>query len=264
MLRYLLIACVTATLLVAAENETARPQPGQGWTIPGLGLAMVPIPAGSFVMGSPADEPGREEREGPQTRVTLSQPFWLGTTEVTQPQWQAVMETNPSQFKNENHPVEKISWEEATEFCQRLTARERAAGRLPEGYVYALPTEAQWEYACRAGTTGRYAGKFEDVTWHYKNTADAMSPQPVAKKQPNPWGLHDMHGNMAEWCADWYGDYPGGSVSDPTGAKSGTLRIVRGGSWGDAPQDCRSAFRVGYKPDRRGNSIGLRVALRRG
>jgi formylglycine-generating enzyme required for sulfatase activity len=260
MLRYLLSVCATTAWLVA--SETGGPQTGQKWTVPGLGLELAPIPAGTFALGSPKDEPGREEREGPQTRVTISKPFWLGATEVTQQQWQAVMETNPSQFKTEGYAVEKISWAEAVTFCERLTARERAAGRLPNGYVYALPTEAQWEYACRAGTTGRYAGDFEALTWHYKNTADAMSPSPVGKKQPNAWGLYDMHGNVSEWCADWYGNYPGGSVTDPAGPSSGLFRVVRGGSWGAAPQDCRSAFRLALKPERQGNSIGVRVALR--
>jgi formylglycine-generating enzyme required for sulfatase activity len=239
---------------------STAPAAGEKWTVPELSLNMVPVPAGTFTIGSPANERGRDEGEGPQTVVTISKPFWLGVTEVTQPQWQAIMGNNPSQFVMDNNPVERISWTEATEFCQKLTERERTAGRLPAGYVYALPTEAQWEYACRAGTTGQYSGKLDDVSWYFKNT-EGLTTKPVGQKQPNAWGLQDMHGNVWEWCADWYGAYPGGKISDPKGPATGTIRIVRGGGWGDTALDCRSAFRRAFKPDLHGNSVGLRLAL---
>jgi formylglycine-generating enzyme required for sulfatase activity len=229
-------------------------------TVPDLDLKLVPIPAGTFTLGSPAKERGRYAAEGPQTKVTISKPFWLGATEVTQKQWMALMPENPSQYKVEANPVEKISWSEAVEFCAKLTERERSASRLPEGYVYALPTEAQWEYACRAGTTGDYAGELGDMAWYFKNT-EGLAPKAVAQKKPNAWGLFDMHGNVSEWCADWYGPYPGGSVTDPRGAADGKIRIVRGGGWGDNAVDCRSAFRAAFKPVQRGNSVGFRVAL---
>jgi formylglycine-generating enzyme required for sulfatase activity len=242
--------------------DTARPIPGAKWTVPELGLAMVPIPSGSFTMGSPADERGRQANEGPQMEVTISKPFWLGATEVTQQQWEALMGSNPSQHKKgAEYPVEMVSWIQAVEFCAKLTERERAASRIPEGYAYALPTEAQWEYACRAGTTGPHHGKIDDVAWHFKAT-EGENTKPVGQKQPNAWGLFDMHGNVWEWCADWFGPYSGGRQIDPRGPSSGTIRIVRGGSYGEKPVDSRSAFRAGFKPERQGNSVGFRVALR--
>jgi formylglycine-generating enzyme required for sulfatase activity len=233
---------------------------GEKHVISDLDLTLVALPAGSFQQGSPATERGRDSGEGPQMQTTLSKPFWLGATEVTQKQWQAVMSDNPSQFKDDQNPVEKMSWQEAAEFCQKLTERERAAGRLPDGYVYALPTEAQWEFACRAGTTAEYAGTLADMAWYFKNT-EGLTTKPVKQKEPNAWGLYDMHGNVWEWCADWYGKYSGGKVTDPKGPAEGSIRVARGGGWGDNATDSRSAFRVAFKPGQRGNSIGLRVAL---
>jgi formylglycine-generating enzyme required for sulfatase activity len=242
--------------------DAARPMPGAKWTVPELELALVPIPAGSFTMGSPADERGRQANEGPQTQVTISKPFWLGATEVTQQQWETLMGSNPSHHKKgAQYPVEMVSWIQAVEFCAKLTERERAAGRIPEGYAYALPTEAQWEYACRAGTTGPHHGKIDDVAWHFKAT-EGENTKPVGQKQPNAWGLFDLHGNVWEWCADWFGPYSGGKQTDPRGAASGSIRVVRGGSYGEKPVDSRSAFRAGFKPERQGNSVGFRVALR--
>ncbi len=246
--------------LALAALATGRMLAAEARTVPDLELTLVPIPAGTFTMGSPADERGRSPNEGPQTKVTFAKAFWLGATEVTQKQWTALMPENPSQYKVEANPVEKISWPEAVEFCAKLTERERAAGRLPEGYVYALPTEAQWEYACRAGTTGEYAGVLGDLAWYFKNT-DGLAPKPVAQKKPNAWGLFDMHGNVWEWCADWYAPYAGGSVTDPRGAPDGKIRVARGGGWGDNAVDCRAAFRAAFKPVQRGNSVGFRVAL---
>jgi formylglycine-generating enzyme required for sulfatase activity len=242
--------------------DASRPAPGSKWTVPELDILLVPVPAGSFTMGSPANERGRQSNEGPQAQVTISKPFWLGATEVTQQQWEALMGANPSHHKKDgHHPVEMVSWTQAVEFCAKLTERERGAGRIPDGYAYALPTEAQWEYACRAGTTDPHHGKIDDVAWHFKAT-EGENTKPVGQKQPNAWGLFDMHGNVWEWCADWFGPYEGGKQVDPRGAASGTIRIVRGGSYGEKPVDSRSAFRAGFKPERAGNSVGFRVALR--
>jgi formylglycine-generating enzyme required for sulfatase activity len=242
--------------------DASRPAPGAKWTVPEIGIALVPVPAGSFTMGSAADERGRQANEGPQTQVTISKPFWLGATEVTQQQWEALMGSNPSHHKKDaQHPVEMVSWAQAAEFCLKLTDRERAAGRIPEGYTYALPTEAQWEYACRAGTTGPHHGKIDDVAWYFKATEGEVT-NPVGRKQPNAWGIFDMHGNVWEWCADWFGPYAGGRQVDPRGPADGTIRIVRGGSYGEKPVDSRSAFRAGFKPESMGNSVGFRVALR--
>ncbi|MEY2878874.1 MAG: hypothetical protein RLZZ15_1254 [Verrucomicrobiota bacterium] len=217
---------------------------------------LVRISPGSFVMGS---KTGMSD-EQPVTRVTLTTAFWLGKTQVTQAQWKTVMGSAPSHFKGESLPVECVSWDDAMEFCRKLTARERAAGSLPDGYVYTLPTEAQWEYACRAGTTGDYAGDLEAMAW-FSDNAGGMT-HPVATRQANAWGLHDMHGNVWEWCADWYsGQLPGGSVSDPKGAASGSNRVRRGGSWADDAGHARSAFRLNGSPGFRFRNLGFRPAL---
>jgi formylglycine-generating enzyme required for sulfatase activity len=142
-------------------------------------------------------------------------------------------------------------------FCKKLNERERAAGRLPPGYAYTLPTEAQWEYACRAGTTGPHSGNPETMAWHKENSGDTTHP--VAQKTPNAWGLYDMCGNVLQWCFDWYGDYPGGAVTDPTGPEHGYFRMARGGSWRVGL--FRSAARAGGSSGRRDYTIGFRLAL---
>jgi formylglycine-generating enzyme required for sulfatase activity len=256
---------------------------GQPWTVPDLGLEMVWIAPGSFTMGSPDSEPGRESDEGPQTQVTLSRGCWLGKYEVTQAQWQALMGSNPSTCKNagSNAPVEQVSWTDAMEFCRKLTERERAAGRLPGGYAYTLPTEAQWEYACRAGTTTPFhygnalrsgMANFNGLCEYPPCGGDPHScynaagtylerTTAVGSYAPNAWGLFDMHGNGWEWCADWGGAYPGGSVTDPQGAPSGSFRAFRGGGWNFHADYCRSACRRGHVPGFRDSRMGFRVAL---
>ena len=237
------------------------PSQGQTWTVRDLNLEMAYIRPGTFTMGSPASESGRSSDEGPQTQVTLTEGYWLGKTEVTQAQWEALMESIPSKFMGPDRPVEQVFWSDAMEFCRKLTERERSAGRLPEGYEYTLPTEAQWEYACRAGTTGQYGGdgNLDDMGWYRQNSGNTTHP--VGQKQANAWGLYDMHGNVWEWCLDWYGNYPGGSVRDPTGPASGTGRVGRGGGWGSYAIGCRSAFRSGGVSGYRFNGLGFRLAL---
>jgi formylglycine-generating enzyme required for sulfatase activity len=227
------------------------------------GIRLVPIPAGTFLLGSPEGEPGRAQDEGPQTRVTLTQDFFLGATPVTRAQWFAVMSNLPELFKGSfkgvNLAMDKVPWDKATAFCQKLTNGERTAGRLPAGWRFALPTEAQWEYACRAGTTGSYAGQPEAMAWSGANSGGTMPV--VGAKMPNAWGLFDMHGNVFEWCRDWYGLYPGGEVTDPAGPAMGDMRIYRGGDWRTFVADGRSAFRghvLSPPPD---FAPGLRVAL---
>lgn len=240
--------------VAAVTLEVQRgPELGVAITIPDLNLVMMPISAGSFTMGSDNEKGG----ESPLTQVTFTQPFWLGKTEVTQLQWEAVMGSNPSLTKGADLPVAVISWNDAMSFCGKLTQRERAAGRLPEGYEYALPTEAQWEYACRAGTSGHYAGDLELMGWYSGN-----QPHPVGQKQANAWGLYDMHGNLWEWCADWYGRYPGGSVQNPRGPSRGTGRVMRGGSHFFGSFTCRSASRGMGDPTTSNFMVGFRVALR--
>jgi len=249
--------------LYAALEAMRGPEIGRVVTLPELGLEMRPVAAGSFLMGSPESERERESSEGPQTRVTLTEDFWLGKTEVTQGQYELLMGANPSKFKaaGRQAPVENVTWTEAMEFCRRLTDRERAAGRLPDGYAYTLPTEAQWEYACRAGTTSAYAGDVEAMAWHEDNAR--KTTHPVAQKSANAWGFYDLHGNVAEWCADFFEDkLPGGSVSDYAGPATGSRRSFRGGSWDHSPTECRSAWRVRNSPNSREDYLGFRVALR--
>ncbi len=265
----------TAAELAAKRAQNAR-------TIPDLKLDLVWIAPGTFRMGTPAQSPivrwfyetreklahtpdpgsGSGDDERPVTWVTLTQPFWLGRTEVTQAQWTAVMGNNPSVFKGENLPVESVAWEDAMEFCRKLTERERAAGRLPVGYGYTLPTEAQWEYACRAGTTGEYAGDLNAMAWYYGNSGGSYgTPHPVGTKQANAWGLADMHGNVWEWCLDWYGGYRGGEVTNPRGPASGSYHVGRGGSWAFSADRVGSADRGIWSPGNSTSDTGFRLAL---
>lgn len=227
-----------------------------------LGLRLIWIKPGTFNMGSVS---GGENDERPVTQVTISRGFWLGRTEVTQAQWTVVMGSNPSYHKGDNLPVEMVSWNDAMEFCRKLTARERAAGRLPDELAYTLPTEAQWEYACRAGTTGDYAGALDAMAWYEANSGDQThsigQTHPVGQKQANAWGLYDMHGNVWEWCLDWYGNYPGGSVTDPAGTPSDSYRVYRGGGWWFNAVHCRSTFRIRNELDDRWDFLGFRLAL---
>jgi len=222
---------------------------------------MLWVQPGTFTMGSPPDEPQRNQAEGPQTRVTLSRGFWFGQTEVTQAQYTAIMGTNPSRFieNGPNAPVERVSWISAMAFCAKLTQRERAAERLPEGYVYSLPTEAQWEYVCRAGTTSDYAGNINWMSWH--ETTSGGTTHAVAQLEPNAWKFYDLSGNVLEWCYDWYGAYPGGEVIDPEGPPRGSFRMARGGSWRVGGDIGRSAARAGGSAAREDYTIGFRLAL---
>jgi formylglycine-generating enzyme required for sulfatase activity len=226
-----------------------------------LNLELIQVEAGTFTMGSPAEEPLRHKAEGPQRRVTLTKGYWLGKTEVTQGQYETIMGTNPSTFQaaGRDAPVERVSWLQAMAFCRTLTERERKAGRLPAGYHFTLPTEAQWEYACRAGTTDHYAGEPNAMTWWEGNSGETTHP--VGLKQPNAWGFHDMSGNVLEWCLDWYGDYPRSSQVDPSGPERGYYRIARGGSWRTDLRLGRSAARSGGSPGRLDYTLGFRLAL---
>ena len=237
---------------VSVSGERAVPLAAQR-SLSAMGIDMIACAGGTFSMGSRSG--GSDEQ--PVTTVTLS-PFWLAKTEVTQKQWEAVMGGNPSHFKGGQLPVEKVSWDDAMEFCQKLTEQERQAGRLPTGTIYTLPTEAQWEYACRAGTTGDYAGEVDAMAWYYKNSGAATHA--VGTKQANAWGLHDMHGNVLEWCLDWYGPYFGGRVTDPKSVPSGSFRVSRGGGWGLEASLARSAIRYSNYPDYRYINIGFRPA----
>mgnify|MGYP000163557830 CR=1 FL=1 len=262
-------ASVTATVGLDDEREVGlvldeipTPRAGRPYTIPGLGLGLVWIAPGTFIMGSPSTEAARAPDEGPPVSVSLTHGYWLGKYEVTQGEWVALMGNNPSHFKTIglNGPVETVSWREANEFCRRLTERERASDRLPPGYSYTLPTEAQWEYACRAGSRGAYSGELDAMGW-YNADGEDMS-HVVGQKAANAWGLYDMHGNVWEWCLDWYAD---GYRKDANGAAvspaKGSYRVSRGGSWNCPAENCRSALRRWLSPADRGNRLGFRLAL---
>ena len=211
------------------------------------------IPAGSFVMGSPEDEEGRHARER-QHGVRISQGFWMGKYEVTQGEWEAVMGTNPSGFPEcgARCPVERVSWDDVQEFIRRLNQRESASG-----YAYRSPTEAEWEYAARAGTTGARYGELDLIAWYSGNSG--RTTHPVGQKRANAWGLHDMLGNVWEWVADWYAAYPSGAVTDPRGPGTGTARVIRGLGWSISATYVRSAYRVSTSADARSRELGFRL-----
>ena len=258
-LRIVVVLVVSAAVALAGESPASERRASH--VIADLALELLWVEPGAFTMGSPLDEPQREKAEGPPWRVTLSRGFWLGKTEVTQAQYEAVTGANPSTLKaaGPQAPVERVSWLDAMAFCRKLTARERAAGRLPEGYAFTLPTEAQWEYACRAGTAGSYPGEPYAMGW-FNDNSDATT-HPVAEKQPNAWGFFDMGGNVLEWCLDWYAPYPRGAATDPAGPERGYYRVARGGSWRTKVEVGRSAARAGGSAGRLDYTLGFRLAL---
>lgn len=237
----------------------------------GVTLRLVHIPAGKFTMGSPVGEVDREDDEGPQREVMISKPFLMGIHEVTQEQYERVMGNNPSHFKGGQKPVDTVTWEEAAEFCRKLSTIS--------GKTVMLPTEAQWEYACRAGTTTRFSfgDKDENLShygwWGCESGSSWWGPEignadktthPVGQKKPNDFGLYDMHGNVWEWCSDFYEEsFADATNVDPTGPDSGPDRVLRGGCWSNNQAACRSANRFGFPPDRRYiiGSIGFRVVV---
>lgn len=260
-LRPLALAAIAATMVFTGSVRGAPLATGANHTLADLAIELIWVKPGSFRMGSPPDEAHRHKAEGPAQTVTLSKGFWLGKTEVTQAQYEVFIGTNPSRFLEvgKHAPVDRVSWLGATEFCRKLTERERAAGRLPEGYRYTLPTEAQWEYAYRAGTTEDYPGHPEAMGWYDHNSGETTHP--VAQKEPNAWGFYDMGGNILEWCSDWFGDYPRSVRTDPAGPDSGHFRIARGGSWRMPIHVARSAARSGGSPGRIDYTLGFRLAL---
>lgn len=232
---------------------------------------LVFIPAGTFLMGSPTNEVDRLDNEGPLTTVTISRGFFIGKHEVTQAEYAALVGSNPSTFTSSPQlPVENVDWYEATAYCALLTQRERAAGRIADSCVYRLPTEAEWEYACRAGTTTRFSygedpgyASLSGYAWFDADSGGTTHP--VGVKLPNPRGLLDMHGNVWEWCQDWWSaSLPGGTVVDPQGPSTGSYRVFRGGSWFGGARTCRSASRGSFNPNSGGFSIGFRVVLAAG
>jgi formylglycine-generating enzyme required for sulfatase activity len=250
---------------------------------------MIWIPPGTFLMGSPAPEALRSTNEI-QHEVTLTEGYWMGKHEVTQGEYILLMGNNPSYFRNGTnafgsggvvtnelfHPVEKVSWFDATNYCGKLTVQERNAGRLPASWEYRLPTEAEWEYACRSGTTTshHYGNELRSGMANFRGTFEyeaslgtIQNPDgiylgrtsEVGSYEPNPRGLYDMHGNVWEWCQDWRGDYPAEPVTNPTGSPVGLSRVTRGGDWGITGWYCRSARRFGGDPTAGRSNVGFRV-----
>ena len=231
----------------ALRRDPVAPRPGDTMTAAGMEFGWVP--AGEFRMGSTSSEAFGDEQ--PVTRVRISRGFWLGKYEVTQSEWQTVMGSNPSAFAGcGNCPVETVSWEDVQQFIRRLNSQE---GRE----VYRLPTEAEWEYAARAGTAGDRYGNLDAVAWYDANSGGRT--QPVGGRTPNAWDFHDMLGNVREWVQDWDGDYPGGSVTDPRGPRSGSYRGFRGGSWDDDAGFVRAPFRLIAPPGLRYFHLGFRL-----
>ena len=232
----------------------ARPQgdASDSWT-KSLDMEFVWIPEGRFLMGSPEDEEGRYRNER-QHEVRISEGFWIQKYEVTQGEWEAVIGTNPSHFSNCGSPcpVESVSWEDVREFIRRLNERES-----DRAYRYRLPTEAEWEYAARAGTVWVRHGELDSIAWYGANSDSRTHP--VGQKRANSWGLHDMLGNVAEWTGDWYGEYASGTVTNPKGPGSGWARVNRGGSWSFLARNVRSASRNLYAPGDRSSSFGFRL-----
>ncbi|MBI9084218.1 MAG: SUMF1/EgtB/PvdO family nonheme iron enzyme [Desulfobacterales bacterium] len=231
----------------AWERSTRKPEVTNA-----LGMAFAFVPPGSFMMGSPAGESGRDADEW-RHRVTLTRGFFMQTTEVTQRQWEAVMGVMPADFQDcgADCPVEMVSWNDAMAFIDKLN-------RLEGGPLYRLPTEAEWEYTCRSGESRAIAvSRMKKVGWYRANTGGRLKP--VGGKRPNAWGIYDMHGNVYEWCQDRFGPYGAGSDVDPAGPDEGLFRVFRGGAWVSDADACRAAARNCHQTDFRGNHLGLRL-----
>lgn len=250
----------------AVRADTAELAPTESGTGTLLGMEFAWIPPGTFIMGSPTDEPGRDPDET-QNQVTLTRGFYMQTTEVTQGQWDALMEHNPSYYKEcgANCPVNRVCWTDVMEFIRRLNAMEEAEG------FYRLPTEAEWEYACRAGSPEAFANgpllelacaydtNMDHMGWHIGNSGTRLHM--VGLKAKNSWGLYDMHGNIWEWCMDWEGPYGDQPRIDPQGPSMGDRKVIRGGSWSSDDRDCRSANRLFVTECNRNAGIGFRLVM---
>ena len=297
-----LYALLASGLIIISSGHTQEPRSpltSDSIQISDIQLELVRIASGKFIMGSPRTEHGHEYDEH-QHEVTLRQAFWMGTHEITVGQWKVFTKErghvteaersgglygfkeglwrfikgatwqNPGFPQDDQHPVVGVNWYDAKAFCRWLTTREQQAERLPKGYIYTLPSEAQWEFACRAGSSGRFIGDSLDTKaeiW-YKFGAGGGIPNtpktthPVGQKRVNAWGLYDVHGNVWEWCDDWYQEDLIEASSDPIGPPSGKLKVCRGGAWSSAAKSVRSAMRGRDNPNDRGTNLGFRISLR--
>ena len=252
----------TAMLFTACskdDDNTTTNADMQTFTVSGVEFTMVKVEPGTFMMGAIEGDVEVTNNEKPVHQVTLTKPFYMAQTEVTQALWQAVMDTNPSYFnEGGNLPVEQVSYNDAIEFCSRLSELT--------GHTFTLPTEAQWEYAARGGqnapaTPTIYAGSSElaAVAWYTDNCENTTHE--VGSKAPNELGLYDMSGSVREWCLDWYGDYSSSAQTDPQGPSTGTNRVVRGGGWASWARECRISARMDFYPGNRYGDTGLRVVM---
>ena len=246
----------------AATTPASPPAEGRPWTVPGLGLELLYVVPGSFQMGSTEGV----ANEKPVHPVRLSRGYWLGKYEVTQAEYETLIGSSPSKFKGARNPVEQVSWNDAVAFCAKLNERERAAGRLPAGYEYRLPTEAEWEYAARGGTASAgYAcsgsNTADDVAWYGANSD--LTTHPVGGKKANELGLYDLSGNVWEWCLDGYDSsyYAHSPEVDPVNTQATAIHVFRGGSWFFDARCVRSTGRFGYKPDSAFYYLGFRASL---
>lgn len=252
-------AVLLMLLLVGCRSAPGRPSAAATWTEPETGMVFIEVKPGQFVMGSPLGEPFREDQER-QHQVTLSHAFWLGAFEVTQHEWEVVMGTNPSWFREGGRlPIENVTWFEVQDFLRRLTARAK-------GSRFRLPSEAEWEYACRASTTTAYSTgtvlRAADA-----NTAGSVDALTIGRGRTmrvgvypaNPWGFHDLHGNVWEWTQDEHCPYGGDSVMDPLAVCGSSLKVIRGGSWYFGRDSARCGLRYTHRPQDRGFSLGVRV-----
>ena len=256
------------------QSSASTPRTDQTYTVNGISFKMVYVQGGTFTMGCTSEQGGDcDDDEKPIHSVTLSD-FFIGETEVTQALWESVMGTTVREQRDKaepfwsmrgeggSYPMYYVSWNEAVEFCNKLN--EKLRSQLPSGCRFALPTEAQWEYAARGGNKSRhykYAGSNNvgDVAWYTDNSSSATHP--VKGKQANELGLYDMNGNVWEWCEDWKGSYSSSAQSDPKGPSSGSDRVLRGGGWNGNAGSCRVSYRNNYNPDFRYNFIGFRLTL---
>ncbi len=260
-----------ATTQVAPKKHKSQSKPTKGGTVKrvttkasysngtltvnGIKYNMVWVEGGTFRMGATSEQGSEISDEKPVHSVTLSG-YYIGKTEVTQALWQAVMGSNPSYFEGDDLPVEQVSWDDCQEFIRKLNSLT--------GQNFRLPTEAEWEFACRGGNNSRgykYSGSnyIDNVAWYDGNSGDKTHP--VVTKSPNELGIYDMSGNVWEWCADWYGDYSSGRQTNPKGPYGGSGRVNRGGSWYNFARNCRSSIRIDDYPTYRDDLLGLRLAL---
>jgi len=256
---YLFFIMMFVSPFLLAKNSFIKNWSGSVMLENNIQIQFVQIKAGSFLMGSKGNAYSYSEE--PSHKVVIQEAFWMAKMELTRRQYNEVMKKSARRKRDDLLPVTNVSWLDALNFCEKLTQQERKAGRIPKGYIFSLPTEAQWEYACRAGTTSTFAGKLKEMGWYRLNSGGRL--QPVGRKQPNAWGLYDMHGNVWEWCLDaWHDGYLGAPVDGSAWtSRIESDRILRGGSRQKDAIRCRSASRFHRDKKEKGSTTGFRIVL---